>query len=438
VTAASLSRVPATRPFCSTPRSGKLFLAVGGSGADLWELCDGDPHDRRHRARAGGCATTLRRRRSSRTHSSSCTSSRRKASSRSIEVAAWREALSLPCRSGRFSDPSRASRPKRLARVLEPRTMPADRRPSALLAVEQALGVTSRFIRHTCYTRGITRYYVLRRAGFDVSLVFGIERETASPGGHCWILLDGDVYQESIDPTERFVRRMGDRRREGSGGRFAGTSTASASRSLATAGSLAALVDRRLSASPRSDRESPPVSIELRLEGAAREGARGPPDVRIVHQARSGSVAYSDSLDEAVGRLRATQAPHCFSRRGASNDRSGPTEGGMGVGLRAGRLLTLSLLELPQAPLALRYPRRGCRSRRSGRSVRRSERLGQVRPSRSRCCSQAGRFSATNIAFLRRTDDEGRAARVPRRDRRLACDDPGAFRSSARRSNGRA
>jgi transglutaminase superfamily protein len=96
--------------------------------------------------------------------------------------------------------------PERLARVLEPRTTPTDRRPSALSAVEQALGVTSRFIRHTCYTRGITRYYVLRRAGFDVSLVFGIERETASPGAHCWIVLDGEVYRESVDPTERFVR----------------------------------------------------------------------------------------------------------------------------------------------------------------------------------------------------------------------------------------
>jgi hypothetical protein len=96
--------------------------------------------------------------------------------------------------------------PERLARVLEPRTMRADRRPSALRAAEQALGRTGRFIRHTCYTRGITRYYVLRRAGFDVSLVFGIDRDTTSPDGHCWIVLDGEIYQESTDPTERFLR----------------------------------------------------------------------------------------------------------------------------------------------------------------------------------------------------------------------------------------
>lgn len=84
--------------------------------------------------------------------------------------------------------------------------MPAHERPSAFHAVEQALGATSQFIRHTCYTRGITRYYVLRRAGFDVSLVFGIDRNTASPDGHCWIVLDGNVYLEPNDPTERFVR----------------------------------------------------------------------------------------------------------------------------------------------------------------------------------------------------------------------------------------
>src|SRR3954453_23044650 len=96
--------------------------------------------------------------------------------------------------------------PERLARLPQPRRTPASRSPSALRSVEEALGRTSRFIRHTCYTRGITRYYMLRRAGFEVSLVFGIDPETAAPDGHCGIVLDGEVYQESTDPTERFVR----------------------------------------------------------------------------------------------------------------------------------------------------------------------------------------------------------------------------------------
>src|SRR5437763_15950189 len=60
--------------------------------------------------------------------------------------------------------------------------------------------------------------------------------------------------------------------------------------------SLAALVDRRLSALPRSAGK-PAVSIDLRTGAPKRRGPR-PADVRIVHQTSNGAVAYSDSLDE--------------------------------------------------------------------------------------------------------------------------------------------
>jgi len=95
--------------------------------------------------------------------------------------------------------------PERLARVLEPSSAPSEERASAPPAVERALGVTGRFIRHTCYTRGITRYYVLRRAGYAVSLVFGLDPHSAARDGHCWIVLDGSIYLEPTDPTVRFV-----------------------------------------------------------------------------------------------------------------------------------------------------------------------------------------------------------------------------------------
>jgi hypothetical protein len=95
--------------------------------------------------------------------------------------------------------------PERLARVLEPRALPAVERPDALAAVERALALTGRVLRHTCYTRGITRYYVLRRSGFDVSLVFGVEPGPEARDGHCWIVLDGSVYREAVDPSTRFV-----------------------------------------------------------------------------------------------------------------------------------------------------------------------------------------------------------------------------------------
>ena len=63
--------------------------------------------------------------------------------------------------------------------------------------------LTARLIRHTCYTRGITRYVLLRRGRSRLSLVFGID--VASHEGHCWLTLDGDPYLEQDDPDGRFV-----------------------------------------------------------------------------------------------------------------------------------------------------------------------------------------------------------------------------------------
>jgi transglutaminase superfamily protein len=96
--------------------------------------------------------------------------------------------------------------PERLARTLEPRRTSARSQVSAAPAtVERALAITSRLIRHTCYTRGITRYFVLSRSGFAVSLVFGIDPISEPPDGHCWIVLNGEPYLELNEPSERFT-----------------------------------------------------------------------------------------------------------------------------------------------------------------------------------------------------------------------------------------
>jgi hypothetical protein len=95
--------------------------------------------------------------------------------------------------------------PERLARTLEPRQTPTRSQVSAPATVERALAITSRLIRHTCYTRGITRYFVLRRSGFAVSLVFGIDPISEPPDGHCWIVMNGEPYLESTEPGERFT-----------------------------------------------------------------------------------------------------------------------------------------------------------------------------------------------------------------------------------------
>ena len=94
--------------------------------------------------------------------------------------------------------------PERLARTLEPRRATAAISPSAPAAVERALGITGRMIRHTCYTRGITRYFLLRRSGYPVSLRFGID-PAHKRDGHCWIVLNGSPYLETDDPAERFA-----------------------------------------------------------------------------------------------------------------------------------------------------------------------------------------------------------------------------------------
>ncbi len=61
-------------------------------------------------------------------------------------------------------------------------------------------------VRPGCLTRGITGYYVLRRAGLDVALCFGIGpvRE-AGLAGHCWLVLDGEPVLETTDPRLAFT-----------------------------------------------------------------------------------------------------------------------------------------------------------------------------------------------------------------------------------------
>lgn len=70
-------------------------------------------------------------------------------------------------------------------------------------AVERALALTGRLIRHTCYTRGITRYLLLRRGRPGLELVFGVDARVRD--GHCWLELGDSPYLEPDVPTRRFV-----------------------------------------------------------------------------------------------------------------------------------------------------------------------------------------------------------------------------------------
>jgi len=55
-------------------------------------------------------------------------------------------------------------------------------------------------------TRGITGYYVMRRAGLDVALCFGIGPvRQVGTAGHCWLVLDGEPVLDGADPRLAFT-----------------------------------------------------------------------------------------------------------------------------------------------------------------------------------------------------------------------------------------
>ncbi len=60
-------------------------------------------------------------------------------------------------------------------------------------------------IENPCQVRGLTLYYFLRRAGVDVSLVFGIGLVDTAYAGHCWLVKDGEPFLETRDPRQYFT-----------------------------------------------------------------------------------------------------------------------------------------------------------------------------------------------------------------------------------------
>jgi hypothetical protein len=107
-----------------------------------------------------------------------------------------------------------------IGRLLEPARSVAPPDPERVRrtwgAVDAVLGGGSALVRTTCLTRGLTRYYFLRRAGVAVSLHFGVGMVDGAYAGHCWLSADGEPLCETRDPrlvfaeTYRFAPRRGD------------------------------------------------------------------------------------------------------------------------------------------------------------------------------------------------------------------------------------
>lgn len=71
--------------------------------------------------------------------------------------------------------------------------------------VDRLLRLGRPIVRSGCLTRGLTQYFVLRRAGADVSLRFGMGRMDAEMGGHCWLVFAGEPLAEKHDPRTLYV-----------------------------------------------------------------------------------------------------------------------------------------------------------------------------------------------------------------------------------------
>jgi hypothetical protein len=97
-----------------------------------------------------------------------------------------------------------------LHRLLEPRRpgAPAShfRQVEVLEVVNKVLERGRPVLRTSCLTRGITRYYFLRRTGLNVALAFGVGAPTRTDTtGHCWLVKDDAPFLETRDPRPIFT-----------------------------------------------------------------------------------------------------------------------------------------------------------------------------------------------------------------------------------------
>jgi Transglutaminase-like superfamily len=100
----------------------------------------------------------------------------------------------------------------RVASAIEPGTDPSpapeERVHKITKYVETAIRLGSPLVRPGCLTRGVTRYYFLRRCGMDVALCFGMgrhERFNREFMGHCWLVKDGEPFLELEDPRPLYA-----------------------------------------------------------------------------------------------------------------------------------------------------------------------------------------------------------------------------------------
>jgi hypothetical protein len=100
----------------------------------------------------------------------------------------------------------------RIAAVVEPRRAPdacsAARERVVITRVDRVLWAARGALKPTCLTRGLTRFYFLRRAGVPVALCFGVGEPDGRFAGHCWLVRDGEPFLERTDPRDTFTETV--------------------------------------------------------------------------------------------------------------------------------------------------------------------------------------------------------------------------------------
>ena len=84
-------------------------------------------------------------------------------------------------------------------------TLDPDSAQRIVTYVDLVLALGRPIIRPSCITRGLTRYYFLRRAGADVALCFGVANLQGKVTGHCWLVRNGEPFLEPQDPRAQFA-----------------------------------------------------------------------------------------------------------------------------------------------------------------------------------------------------------------------------------------
>lgn len=100
----------------------------------------------------------------------------------------------------------------RLPWVAKQLTPPARSSSPTQQQIDQVLTYTDAVIRtfrpliqDRCLTRGLTRYYFLRRIGLPVELHFGAGYVDNTFEGHCWLVKDGQAFAEANDLDQLFT-----------------------------------------------------------------------------------------------------------------------------------------------------------------------------------------------------------------------------------------